>query len=93
MVDFNALARQIQESAAKDPQARAALDSLMQHAQSPDGKRIARSIPPACAGQIEQAAAAAQRGDMNAAKAALSQMMHTPEGADLARQLQFLMGK
>ena len=93
MVDFNALAQQLQQSVASDPNARAALQKFMQQAQSSEGQRIARNIPTAFAGQIEQAANAAQQGDLNTAKSLVEQMMQTPGGEDLARQLQFLMGK
>ncbi|MGE4549264.1 MAG: hypothetical protein AB7C89_06910 [Intestinibacillus sp.] len=93
MPDFNELAQQLRASMSKDPQTRAALEQLMQQARSIDGQRIAQNISASCASQIEQAAAAAQRGDLNSAKDAITQMMNSPEGADLARQLQFLMGK
>lgn len=93
MVDFHALVQQLQQSAAQNPEARQALDQLVRKAQSADGQRLARNIPPHCAGQIEQAAMAAQRGDLDTAKSALSDLLGTPEGAALARQLQFLIGK
>lgn len=93
MADINELARQLQQSVANNPETREALDRIVQQVKSADGQNIAQNIPQACAGQIEQAAAAARRGDMNAAKDAIAQMMNSPEGAELARKLKFLMGK
>lgn len=91
MIDFNSLAQQIQQGNITDPQLRSTMDQVMKKANSVNGQQFARSIPPQFAGQIEQAAAAAQRGDMNAAQQIISQLMQSPGGADLARQFQFLM--
>ena len=44
-------------------------------------------------GELEQAAKAAQRGDMRSAAQAAQKLMQTPEGARLAAQLRHIFGK
>ena len=45
------------------------------------------------ADELEQAAKAAQRGDMRSAAQAAQKLMQTPEGARLAAQLRHIFGK
>ena len=45
------------------------------------------------ADELEQAAKAAQRGDMRSAAQAVQKLMQTPEGARLAAQLRHIFGK
>ena len=45
------------------------------------------------ADELEQAAKAAQRGDMRIAAQAAQKLMQTPEGARLAAQLRHIFGK
>lgn len=92
MIDMNELARRCMGSATDD-KTRAALQKIMSAANTADGKQIASSVPSSCAKQIEQAAQAAQRGDKAAAMQAVNSLLATPDGAKIAKQLKFLMGR
>lgn len=92
MMDLSELARRCQQNVT-DPQARATIDEAVRRMQSGAGRQMAQNITPGTAAQIERAAQAAQSGDKAAAMQAIQQMLNTPDGAALAKQLQFLMGK
>lgn len=92
MIDVNDLARRCQSSM-NDPQARAAMEQAMRQLKGGAGKQFAQNITPDTAKRIERAAQAAGSGDKAGAMQALSDILGTPEGAALAKQLQFLMGK
>lgn len=92
MIDINDLARRCQGSM-NDPQARAALEKAMKEIKSGAGRQLSQNITPDTAKHIERAASAAQAGDKAGAMKAVSEILATPEGAALAKQLQFLIGK
>ena len=58
-----------------------------------DGRRAVEQLSAQHADELEQAAKAAQRGDMRSAAQAAQKLMQTPEGARLAAQLRHIFGK
>ncbi len=92
MIDIHELAQRCQ-SGMSDPQARAAMQQAMQQLQGDAGKQFRQNITPDTAKQIERAAHAASAGDKATALQAINEILSTKEGASLAKQLQFLMGK
>ena len=80
-MDQNELLRRLAAQAGGD----AALERLSGALGTADGRRAAD--------ELEQAAKAAQRGDMRSAAQAAQKLMQTPEGARLAAQLRHIFGK
>lgn len=74
-----------------DAQSRAMLQDTLQKLQTLPQNGAAMTVTSDCAANIEQAAAAAQRGDKAQAMAIMQQILATPEGAALAQQLSFLL--
>lgn len=89
MPDFNQLLAQFRANGTNDPQIRA-LEQFMRSAQ---GQNLAQNLSPDTASRISQAAQAAQHGDMQGARAAVDDILRTPEGAALAARLKSMMGK
>ena len=79
-MDQNELLRRLAAQAGGD----ATLERLSGALGTADGRR---------ADELEQAAKAAQRGDMRSAAQAAQKLMQTPEGARLAAQLRHIFGK
>ena len=64
----------------------AALERLTDALRTADGQRAVEQLSQHSA-ELEQAAAAAQRGDLRSAARTAQKLMQTPEGARLAAQL------
>ena len=92
-MDQNELLRRLAAQAGGD----AALERLSGALGTADGRRFAVfgivEIDAQHADELEQAAKAAQRGDMRSAAQAAQKLMQTPEGARLAAQLRHIFGK
>ena len=87
-MDQNELLRRLAAQAGGD----AALERLSGALGTADGRRAVEQLSAQHADELEQAAKAAQRGDMRSAQAA-QKLMQTPEGARLAAQLRHIFGK
>ena len=87
-MDQNELLRRLAAQAGGD----AALERLSGALGTADGRRAVEQLSAQHADELEQAAKAAQRGDMRSAQAA-QKLMQTPEGARLAAQLRPIFGK
>lgn len=74
---------------ANDPR----LAALTQFLQTEQGKSLAQNVSPQTAGRITQAAQAAGRGDSAAARQAIQEVLHSPEGAALANRLRSMLGQ
>ena len=87
MFDAKKLIEQLQNS---DPSLQKAAQKFQRALETDAGKQAAQN---ATDDRIAAAAKAAQSGDKNAAKAAISQILSTPQGAELARKLQEMLRK
>ena len=85
----NELLRRLAAQAGGD----AALERLSGALGTADGRRAVEQLSAQHAAELEQAAKAAQRGDMRSAAQAAQKLMQTPEGARLAAQLRHIYGK
>lgn len=92
MIDANELMKQLKISQ-NDPKAAQTINNLKSFMSTPQGKNLASSISGDTARQIEKAAEAMKKGDKTAASAALSQILSTSEGKNLAMQLKNIIGK
>ncbi len=90
MFDAKKLIEQLQNS---DPSLQKAAQKFQRALETDAGKQAAQNIDHATADRIAAAAKAAQSGDKSAAKAAISQILSTPQGAELARKLQEMLRK
>ena len=88
-MDQNELLRRLAAHAGGD----AALERLSGALGTADGRRAVEQLSAQHADELEQAAKAAQRGDMRSAAQAAQKLMQTPEGARLAAQLRHIFGK
>ena len=88
-MDQNELLRRLAAQAGGD----AALERLSDALSTADGKHAAEQLSAQHADELEQAAAAAQRGDLRSAAQAAQKLMQTPEGARLAAQLRQIFRK
>lgn len=88
-IDQNELLRRLAAQAGGD----AALERLSGALGTADGRRAVEQLSAQHADELEQAAKAAQRGDMRSAAQAAQKLMQTPEGARLAAQLRHIFGK
>ena len=85
----NELLRRLAAQAGGD----AALERLSGALGTADGRRAVEQLSAQYADELEQAAKAAQRGDMRSAAQAAQKLMQTPEGARLAAQLRHIFDK
>ena len=85
-MDQNELLRRLAAQAGGD----AALERLSGALGTADGRRAVEQLSAQHADELEQAAKAAQRGDMRSAAQAAQKLMQTPEGARLAAQLRHI---
>ncbi len=92
MFDANELMKQLKISQ-NDPKAAQKIKNLRSFMDTAQGKNLASNISQDTAKQIEKAAEAMQKGDKTAANAALSQILSTNEGRNLAMQLKNIIGK
>lgn len=69
------------------------LGTLTQFLKTEQGQSLAQSVSPQTAARISQAAQAAGRGDTDAAKQVMQDILRTPEGAALAARLRSMIGK
>lgn len=90
MINIDALIKQCMASTT-DSSSRAVLQKVLLAAQK--NPKQTPQISAANAALVEQAAQAAQRGDKQAASAAISSLLGTAEGAAIAKQIQTLIGK
>ena len=88
-MDQNELLRRLAAQAGGD----AALKRLSGALGTADGRRAVEQLSAQHADELEQAAKAAQRGDMRSAAQAAQKLMQTPECARLAAQLRHIFGK
>lgn len=75
------------------PQNDPRLRALTQFMQSEQGRALAQDVSAQTAARISQAAQAAGRGDQDAAKQAVQEILRTPEGAALAARLRSMLGQ
>ena len=92
MFDANELMKQLKISQ-NEPKAAQTINNLKSFMGTEQGKNLASNISKDTAVQIEKAAKAMQKGDKTAASAALSQILSTSEGKNLAMQLKKIIGK
>lgn len=69
------------------------LTALTRFLQTKQGQSLAQSVTPQTASRISQAAQAAGRGDQEAAKQAMQEILRSPEGAALAARLRSMLGQ
>lgn len=89
MPDMNELLKQI----ASNPNNPQLTEQLRAAFNSPKGQQAAKIISSQQASALEQAAKAAQNGDMSAASHYMSELMQTEQGEKLAQQIKQLFGK
>ncbi len=92
MFDTNELIKQLKISQ-NDPKTMKTISNLKSFMGTAQGKSLASNISQDTAKQIEKAAEAMQKGDKTAASAALSKILSTSEGKNLAMQLKNIIGK
>lgn len=86
-LDYDSLINQLKRST-KDPKANLALGKLSQMLQTREGQELAQSfMQSADPNAMARAAQCAQAGDLEGAKAALSQILSTPQGSAAAANI------
>lgn len=77
----------------KDPKISAGLEKMGEFMESPDGMRFSQMIASGGSDTIKTASEAMMKGDKAGAKAAMTKLLSTKEGAAFAAKLVDLMGK